>query len=220
MTYDNNNIFARVLRGELPSEVVAENEYAVAIKNIVKPESDIHDMVLPRGSYATFSDFIMNAKPNEFKAYLELVRETARMRNLLEAPSQVLINNGKDGGQHIPHLHTHIFSGRPLVRALPVNADKANGVLKIGDDNIPVLISELDEFISDGESSFGVGRKVWEWIPIMPQGDFKVMYSGSAAATSDHQFSANAGNNTQEYPQIRISPGKRIHLRADTTLTA
>ena len=111
--YDEGNIFARVLRGELPATIVHQNEHAVVIHDI-NPLAPVHLLALPRGPYVSWDDFSANASVAEIAALTRAVGEAAR---LVEASTQgyrVLSNVGKRAGQEVPHLHIHIFGGQPL----------------------------------------------------------------------------------------------------------
>jgi diadenosine tetraphosphate (Ap4A) HIT family hydrolase len=111
--YDHGNIFARILRGELPGRTVFENEHAIVIHDI-NPLAPIHLLALPRGAYVSWDDFSARASDAEMAALTRAVGEAAR---LVEASTQgyrVLSNVGRRAGQEVPHLHVHIFGGQPL----------------------------------------------------------------------------------------------------------
>jgi histidine triad (HIT) family protein len=111
--YDTNNIFARILRGEIPSRRVFENEFAVAFHDIA-PQAPTHVLVIPRGPYISLADFTAKAGDAEIAGFFRAVAEVARSLNL-EAPGyRVLANMGEDSGQEVPHFHVHLFGGRRL----------------------------------------------------------------------------------------------------------
>jgi diadenosine tetraphosphate (Ap4A) HIT family hydrolase len=111
--YDTNNIFARILRGEIPSRRVFENEYAVAFHDIA-PQAPIHVLVIPRGPYISLADFTTKAGEAEITGFFRAVGEVARQLQL-EAPGyRILSNMGEDSGQEVPHFHVHVFGGRKL----------------------------------------------------------------------------------------------------------
>jgi len=116
--YDDNNVFARILRGEIPSQKVYEDEWALAFHDIA-PQAPLHVLVIPKGRYVSFADFSASASPEEIVGYIRAVGKVARDLGL-EAPGyRVLANMGEHGGQEVPHLHVHLFAGRPLGRMIP-----------------------------------------------------------------------------------------------------
>ena len=111
--YDDQNIFAKILRGEVPSKKVLENDHVLAFHDI-NPLAPVHVLVIPKGRYVSWDDFSQTATDAEIAALTRAVGEVARQ---VEADSQgyrVLSNVGKRGGQEVPHLHIHIFGGQPL----------------------------------------------------------------------------------------------------------
>jgi histidine triad (HIT) family protein len=111
--YDDNNIFARILRGELPSNKVYEDEHVLAF-NDINPLSPTHILVIPKGRYVSWDDFSAKASEPEMAAFVRAVGKIAREAGLVEPGYRVLANVGPDSGQEVPHLHLHIFGGRPL----------------------------------------------------------------------------------------------------------
>jgi diadenosine tetraphosphate (Ap4A) HIT family hydrolase len=111
--YDDGNIFARILRGEIPAKTVFENEHALAFHDI-NPQAPVHVLVIPKGRYVSLADFAADA-PAELQAgFWKAVGEVARQLGLEEAGYRVLANAGTHAHQEVPHLHVHIFAGRPL----------------------------------------------------------------------------------------------------------
>lgn len=111
--YDTNNIFARILRGEIPSKRVFENEWAVAFHDIA-PQAPIHVLVIPRGPYISIADFTAKASDAEIAGFFRAVADVARQLEL-EAPGyRILSNMGEHSGQEVPHLHVHLFGGKHL----------------------------------------------------------------------------------------------------------
>jgi len=111
--YDSNNIFARILRGEIPSRRVFENEHAVAFHDIA-PQAPTHVLVIPRGPYISIADFTAKASEAEIVGFFRAVGEVARQLGL-EAPGyRILANMGEDAGQEVPHFHVHLFGGRRM----------------------------------------------------------------------------------------------------------
>ena len=113
--YDDANIFARILRGELPSKKVYEDDWALAFHDIA-PQAPVHILVIPKGRYVSWDDFSAQASDAEIAGLSRAIGHVAREAGLVEAGYRVLYNVGMDGGQEIPHLHAHIFAGRPLGR--------------------------------------------------------------------------------------------------------
>jgi diadenosine tetraphosphate (Ap4A) HIT family hydrolase len=105
--YDDNNIFARILRGDLPCNKVHETDHALAFH-------DIHVLVIPKGKFVSMDDFARNASPDEIAGLWRAVGETARSLGLVEGGYRILANHGADAHQEVFHLHIHIFGGRPL----------------------------------------------------------------------------------------------------------
>ena len=117
LPYDDANIFARILRGELPSKKVYEDEWALAFDDIA-PQAPVHILVIPKGSYVSWDDFSAQASDEEIAGFARAVGQIARDAGLVEPGYRVLYNVGMHGGQEIPHLHAHIFGGRPLGRMI------------------------------------------------------------------------------------------------------
>ena len=111
--YDDNNIFARILRGELPSSKVYEDEFALAF-NDINPLAQVHILVIPKGSYVSWDDFSEEASDAEIAGFTRAVGKVARDAGLVAQGYRVLANIGLRGGQEVPHLHVHIFGGEPL----------------------------------------------------------------------------------------------------------
>ena len=111
--YDDSNVFARVLRGEIPSRRVYEDEWAVAFHDIA-PQAPVHVLVIPRGAYVSFDDFSARAPDAEIAGFIRAVGVVARQLGL-DAPGYRLLSNmGEHAGQEVPHLHVHLFGGQPL----------------------------------------------------------------------------------------------------------
>ena len=111
--YDDNNIFARILRGELPCRKVFEDEHVLAFHDI-NPLAPTHILVIPKGAYVSWDDFSEKASDAEIAAFVRASGRIAREAGLVESGYRVLANTGTDSGQEVPHLHMHIFAGRPL----------------------------------------------------------------------------------------------------------
>ena len=111
--YDDANIFARILRGELPSNKVYEDEHALAFHDI-NPLAPVHILVIPKARYVSWDDFSEKASDAEIAGLARAVGKVARDAELVTKGYRVLTNVGQRGGQEVPHLHLHIFGGQPL----------------------------------------------------------------------------------------------------------
>ena len=111
--YDDSNIFARILRGELPSKKVYEDDHVFAFHDI-NPLAPVHVLVIPKGPYVSLDDFSEKASDAEIAAFVRAVGKIARDEGLVAQGYRVLANTGLRGGQEVPHLHMHIFGGAPL----------------------------------------------------------------------------------------------------------
>ena len=111
--YDDSNVFARILRGELPCRKVFEDEHVLAFHDI-NPMAPVHILVLPKGRYVCWDDFAAKASPDEQTAFVVAIGKVARDAGLVEAGYRLLANAGANGGQEVPHLHVHVFGGRGL----------------------------------------------------------------------------------------------------------
>jgi len=111
--YDPNNIFARILRGEIPSKTVYEDEHALAFHDI-NPAAPVHILVIPKGAYVSWDDFSARAAADEIAGFVRAVGHVAREHGLVAPGYRLLANVGGHAGQEVPHLHVHLFGGRPL----------------------------------------------------------------------------------------------------------
>ncbi|MCU0986697.1 MAG: HIT domain-containing protein [Acetobacteraceae bacterium] len=116
--YDPSNVFARILRGEIPCRKVAENEHALAFHDIA-PQAPVHVLVIPKGHYVSLSDFAATAAEAEIAAFWRLVGAVAKELGVEPTGYRVLSNMGVHGHQEVPHFHVHLFAGRPLGRMVP-----------------------------------------------------------------------------------------------------
>ena len=113
LPYDDSNIFARILRGEIPSKTVYEDEWALAFHDI-NPQAPLHVLVIPKGAYVSWDDFSARAPAEEIAGFVRAVGHVAREAGLVEPGYRLLANIGQNGHQEVPHLHVHVFAGRPL----------------------------------------------------------------------------------------------------------
>ena len=111
--YDENNIFARIIRGEIPSKKVYEDEFALAFHDI-NPLAPTHILVIPKGPYVSWDDFSEKASNEEIAGFVRAVGKIARDEGLVGEGYRLLANVGFKSGQEVPHLHVHIFGGRAL----------------------------------------------------------------------------------------------------------
>ena len=111
--YDEDNIFARILRGEIPSKRVYEDEHALAFHD-VNPQAPVHILVIPKGPYVSWDDFSERGTAEEIAGFVRAVGHVAREQGLVAPGYRLLANVGRNSGQEVPHLHVHLFGGRPL----------------------------------------------------------------------------------------------------------
>jgi histidine triad (HIT) family protein len=117
--YDDANIFARILRGEIPNRTVYEDDFVLAFHDIA-PQAPTHVLVIPKGKYVSFADFSATASDAEIAGFTRAVGKIAKTLGLEEAGYRVIANMGEDSGQEVPHFHVHIVGGRPLGRMVPL----------------------------------------------------------------------------------------------------
>ena len=113
MAYDSNNIFARILRGEIPCGKVFEDDHTLAFHDI-NPQAPVHILVIPKGAYVSFNDFSARASDVEIAALVRTVGRVAEMAGIAADGWRLLSNVGENGHQEVPHLHVHVFGGRKL----------------------------------------------------------------------------------------------------------
>ncbi|RIA37774.1 diadenosine tetraphosphate (Ap4A) HIT family hydrolase [Hephaestia caeni] len=111
--YDDQNIFAKILRGEIPSSKVYEDAHALAFHDI-NPQAPTHILVIPKGAYVSWDDFSDRASDEEIAGFVRAVGKVARAAGLVAPGYRLLANTGPDSNQEVPHLHVHIFAGAPL----------------------------------------------------------------------------------------------------------
>ena len=113
LPYDDQNVFAKILRGEIPSNKVYEDEWAFAFHDI-NPQAPVHILVIPKGAYVSWDDFSERASAEEIAGFVRAVGQIARDNGLVAPGYRLLANIGAHGHQEVPHLHVHLFGGRPL----------------------------------------------------------------------------------------------------------
>ncbi|WP_289041834.1 histidine triad nucleotide-binding protein [uncultured Aliiroseovarius sp.] len=124
--YDDQNIFAKILRGEIPNDTVYEDEFALAFRDI-QPQAPVHVLVIPKGPYVSYDHFANTATDAEIVGYTRAIGKVCAMMGVEPGAGgqgfRTISNAGEDGVQEVPHLHTHILGGRPLGRMLERAAD-------------------------------------------------------------------------------------------------
>lgn len=117
MAYDRNNVFAKILRGEIPCKKAYEDEYVLAFHDIA-PQAPVHVLVIPKGEYVSFDDFSAKATPEEAAGFYRAVQKVAAALGLGEKGYRVLSNVGPDAHQEVMHYHLHVFAGCDLGRMI------------------------------------------------------------------------------------------------------
>ncbi|MCE0505450.1 MULTISPECIES: HIT domain-containing protein [unclassified Roseivivax] len=115
--YDDQNIFAKILRGEIPNDTVLETKHSLAFRDI-QPQAPTHVLVIPKGHYVSYDHFAQEASDEEIVDYTRAIGAVCRMAGLEADGFRMIANAGRDGVQEVPHLHVHILAGRPLGRML------------------------------------------------------------------------------------------------------
>jgi histidine triad (HIT) family protein len=111
--YDDNNIFAKILRGDIPCKKVFEDDYALAFHDI-SPQAPVHVLVIPKGRYVSMADFSAHAPAELITGFFRAVGSVAAQLELTQGGYRILANAGHDAHQEVPHLHIHIFGGKAL----------------------------------------------------------------------------------------------------------
>ena len=123
MAYDRNNVFAKILRGEIPSAKVYEDAHALAF-NDINPQAPVHVLVIPKGKYVSLDDFAAKASGPELAGFFKAVGQVARQLGAEKEGYRILANHGHNAHQEVPHFHVHIFAGADLG---PMLAKRARG---------------------------------------------------------------------------------------------
>jgi len=117
MAYDESNIFAKILRGEIPCDKVYEDAHALAFRDI-NPQAPTHVLVIPKGAYVSFDDFSRDASDEEIAGFFRAAGKIARDLGAVDPGYRILANNGPDAHQEVPHFHLHVFAGKNLGRMI------------------------------------------------------------------------------------------------------
>jgi len=113
MEYNSDNVFAKILRGEIETNKIYEDDYAIAFYDIA-PKAKVHALVISKAMVVDFEDFIEHSTASEIAGYMRAIVRTAEKLNLIEDGYRLVFNSGKNSGQEVPHLHAHILGGEPL----------------------------------------------------------------------------------------------------------
>ena len=113
MFYDEENVFAKILKKDIPTEIILENKYSIAFKDIV-PRAPKHFLIIPKGKYIKYDDFLNNASKDEIYYLFSLINELVIKFELQDTGYRIITNAGKDANQEVPHLHFHLLAGRNL----------------------------------------------------------------------------------------------------------
>ena len=115
MVYDEQNVFAKILRGEIPCTKIDEDEFCLSFVD-VNPQAPVHVLVIPKGSYIDWNDFALNASEIEISSFTRAIRRVAEKTGITESGYRVISNIGQDGHQEVPHLHMHVLGGGSMGR--------------------------------------------------------------------------------------------------------
>lgn len=118
MTYDTNNIFARIIRGEIPAKKFFEDEHVLAIADVA-PAAPAHALIMPKGPYISFDDFATQAPPETVAHFFRIVPQVARLLKVEDSGYRLITNHGVHASQSVPHFHVHLLGGRTLGGLLP-----------------------------------------------------------------------------------------------------
>ena len=113
MPYNDNNIFAKILNKKLPTDIILENEHAIAFHDIV-PQAPIHILVIPKGKYVKYDDFLNEASRDEIYHFFELINQLVKDHELEHTGYRLITNAGRNANQEVPHLHFHLLAGKNL----------------------------------------------------------------------------------------------------------
>jgi diadenosine tetraphosphate (Ap4A) HIT family hydrolase len=113
MTYDSNNIFAKIIRGEIPGKKLYEDAQVFAIADIA-PAAPVHALIMPKGEFVSFDDFATKAAPETVAHFFAAITKIARQLGVEETGYRLITNHGKNASQSVPHFHVHLLGGRPL----------------------------------------------------------------------------------------------------------
>ena len=113
MIYDDNNVFANIINKKLSTEIIMESQYAIAFNDIA-PQAPIHILIIPKGKYIKYDDFLNKASKEEIYDFFMLVNQLVKTNDLEDSGYRLISNAGKNGNQEVPHLHFHLLAGQNL----------------------------------------------------------------------------------------------------------
>lgn len=113
MSYDQQNVFARIIRGEIPSKVIYQDEFVMAIEDM-HPAGPVHVLVMPKGEYVSFDDFVTKAPDGLISRFFKTLQRIAEQMGVCESGYRLIANHGRNASQSVPHFHVHLIGGRPL----------------------------------------------------------------------------------------------------------
>ena len=113
MVYDDQNIFAKILRGEIPNDTVYEDDHVLAFRDI-NPQAPVHVLVIPKGAYVSIDDFGSSASAEEIKAFYDAISKIVAQEGVKNSGFRCIANTGPNGGQEVPHYHMHILGGEAI----------------------------------------------------------------------------------------------------------
>jgi len=111
--YDKENVFAKILRGDIPCDKVYEDDYVLAF-NDIDPKAPVHILLIPKGAYISIDDFGVNASAQEIKGFYEALAVIVKVEGIADSGFRTIANTGADGGQEVPHFHVHILGGKNM----------------------------------------------------------------------------------------------------------
>ena len=117
MAYDTNNIFAKILRGEIPNQTVYEDEYVLAFRDI-RPQAKAHVLIIPKGPYESLEDFSAKASDAELLAFTRAIAKVSKLAGIDVTGYRAIANTGADGHQEVPHFHLHLLGGQRIGRMI------------------------------------------------------------------------------------------------------
>jgi histidine triad (HIT) family protein len=118
VSYDPSNIFAKILRGEIPSKPVYQSDHVLAFPDI-SPRAPVHILIIPKGAYTSAQDFSEKASPAEKIAFIDAIGTIAAEQGVAQTGYRLIANTGTHGHQEVPHFHLHLIGGRALGSMLP-----------------------------------------------------------------------------------------------------
>jgi len=118
MTYDAENVFAKIINGELQCAKIYEDDNVIAFNDIA-PAAPVHILVIPKGEYTSFNDFVQKAELEKVGSFFRIVQDLAASAGLVEGGYRLITNHGKNASQSVAHFHVHILGGKQLGALLP-----------------------------------------------------------------------------------------------------